>query len=108
MLLRKVTNDATEAAGQKSSMNRSGKDDNLLDDLLTGSKIEEAKLVAADDFEAPVEVETVTLDDQDSALNVIRAKMHATEQLSRFGGSSDPQERTPEKVATSNNFTFRE
>ena len=33
----------------------------MLDDLLTGSKIEEAKLVAADDFEAPVEVSTAAV-----------------------------------------------
>ena len=33
----------------------------MLDDLLTGSKIEEAKLVAADDFEAPVEVTTAAV-----------------------------------------------
>lgn len=56
MLMRKVSNEALahsnisriEATGRPSM-----KDDSLLDDLLTNSKIEEAKLVAVDDFEAP-------------------------------------------------------
>ena len=55
MLMRKVVN--TEE-GKKQAQGKTGKDENLLDDLLTGSKIEEAQLVAADDFEAPVELST--------------------------------------------------
>ena len=39
MLMRKVVN--TEE-GKKQALGKTGKDENLLDDLLTGSKIEEA------------------------------------------------------------------
>jgi len=86
MLLKQVS---AEVGRQKS-------DENLLDDLLTGSKIEDGALLAADVFEAPMDVQVVDDFEDHSKL---KKPLH-------IRGLEQDNMRTDSDLT--NNFTFRE